>query len=279
VNVTFSFILRGLPCFAALSWAALAQATPRPLPLSYPYATLHAGETEIEQSADLVPVRVEREEDGGTRAVTSLRSELVTEFEYGVTDRLELGLYMEFRQSASAGTPALRFQGLKQRLRYRFAEEGEWPVDVGVYGEIAEFHNEFELEQKLLLSKRLGRVGLNVNLWVEQEYYFQLEEWRFIYNPTAAATFEITPSVIVGAEYWARGRFDEVTPATIDEDAGGYSPGGTRHYLGPTLMLQGSGNFVAFAPYFRLDSLGDRLEPGDPWGRVYFRVLIGLGLH
>jgi hypothetical protein len=275
--VTFSFILRGLTGFAALCFAVVAHATPRPLPLSYPYATLHQGETEIEQSADLVPVRVEREEDGGTRAVTSLRSELVTEFEYGVTDRLELGLYMEFRQSASAATPALRFQGLKQRLRYRFAEEGEWPVDVGVYGEVAEFHNEFEFEEKLLLSKRLGRLGFVVNLWVEQEYYFQLEEWRHIYNPTAAVTYELTPSAIVGVEYWARGRFDEVTPVAAEDD-GGYSPGGTRHYVGPTLMLQGGGNFVAFAPYFRLDALGDRLEPGDPWGKVYFRVLIGLGL-
>lgn len=255
-----------------------ALATPRPLPFSYPHQTLFEGEAEIEQYADLIPVRVEREDDDGTRAVTSVRSELVTEFEYGITDRLELGLYMEFRQGASAQTPAMRFQGLKQRLRYRFADEGEWPIDVGVYGEVAEFHNEFEFEQKLLLSKRLGRVGLVTNLWVEQEYYFQLEEWKYVYNPTAAVTFEISPSVIVGAEYWAHGRFDEEDDAAT-EDEGLVDLSGTRHYLGPTLMLQGGGHFVALAPYFRLDSLGDRLEPGDPWGKVWFRLLVGIGLH
>ena len=253
-------------------------ATPRPLPFSYPHATLFEGEAEIEQYVDLVPVRVEREDDDGTRAVTSVRSELVTEFEYGVTDRLELGLYMEFRQGASAATAAMRFQGLKQRLRYRFADEGEWPIDVGVYGEIAGFHNEFEFEQKLLLSKRLGRVGFVTNLWVEQEYYFQIEEWKYVYNPTAAVTFEITPSVVVGAEYWAHGRFDEEEGgATEDELLVDVS--GTRHYLGPTLMLQGGGHFVALARYFRLASLGERLEAGGPWGKVWFRVLIGIGLH
>jgi len=284
LKLTIKFMsVRALAFAAALALSAGVQpasATPRPLPFSYPHATLFEGETELEQYVDLIPVRVAREDDDGTRAVTSVRSELVTEFEYGITDRLELGLYLEFRQSASANTPAMRFQGVKQRLRYRFADEGEWPIDVGVYGEIAEFHNEFEFEQKLLLSKRLGRVGLVTNLWVEQEWYFQTEEWKYLYNPTAAVTFEITPSVVVGAEYWAHGRFDEVEDdASATEDETLVDVSGTRHYLGPTLMLQGGGNFVALAPYFRLDSLGDRLEPGDPWGKVWFRMLIGIGLH
>jgi len=279
LNITFICARRSLLAAALLlSTSVPAAATPRPLPFSYPHATLSEGETEIEEYVDLIPVRVAREDDDGTRAVTSLRAELQTEFEYGISDRLELGLYLAFRQGASAGTPALRFQGIKQRLRYRFADEGEWPIDVGVYAEIAEFHNEFEFEEKILLSKRLGRVGLVTNLWVEQEYYFQLEEWKYVYNPTAAVTFEITPSAVVGLEYWAHGRFDDGSDGVTDDDVL-VDVSGTRHYLGPTLMLQGGGSFVALAPYFRLDSLGDRLEPGDPWGKVWFRLLIGIGLH
>ena len=28
--------------------------------------------------------------------------------------------------------------GVKQRLRYRFADAGRWPIDVAVYGEVVE---------------------------------------------------------------------------------------------------------------------------------------------
>ena len=42
--------------------------------------------------------------------------------------------------------------GLKQRLRYIFATPGEWPIDVGVYGELTENEREIELEGKLLLQ-------------------------------------------------------------------------------------------------------------------------------
>ena len=159
---------------AALALSASAFGNPHPLPFSYPYQTLPKGKVEVEEIADLIPMRVAREQADGTRdAVTAVRSELQTEVELGVTDRLELGLYFDFKQGATAGTPALRFGGLKQRLRYRFAEEGDWPVDTGVYFELAEYYNEVEIEEKLLLSKRFGYLTAVCNLWVEQEYYFQ----------------------------------------------------------------------------------------------------------
>src|SRR6185436_3241672 len=130
----------GLFC-SALSLAA--HANPHPLPYSYPYQTLPKGRVEVEEIADLIPMRVAREKEDGTRdAVTAVRSQLQTELELGVSDRLELALYFSFHQSASADTPAMRFDGLKQRLRYRFAEEGDWPVDTGLYFEVAEFYNE-----------------------------------------------------------------------------------------------------------------------------------------
>ena len=108
---------------AGLSFVAfpgLAVANPHPLPYSYPYQTLPKGRVEVEEIADLVPVRVAREKEDGTRdAVTAVRSQLQTELEIGLNDRLELGLYFSFHQSATADTPAMRFDGMKQRLRYR----------------------------------------------------------------------------------------------------------------------------------------------------------------
>lgn len=251
-------------------------ANPHPLPYSYPYQTLPKGKIEIEEIADLVPVRVSREQADGTRdAVMALRYQLQTELEIGVTDRLELALYFAFRQGATADTPALRFEGMKQRLRYRFAEEGDLPVDIGAYLEVAEFYNEIELEQKLLLSRRFGYLTAVANLWVEQEYYFQTQEWKLIYNPTVGASYELSPNFMLGLEYWARGRFDDADAAAAD--ASGDTPTGTRHYLGPTVLLQSGEAWWSTGVYARLDHFGDSAVVDDPYGKVWIRTMVGMG--
>jgi hypothetical protein len=236
---------------------------------------LPKGKVEVEEIADLIPMRVAREKADGTRdAVTALRSVLQTELELGITDRLELALYFSFHQSASAGTPAMRFDGLKQRLRYRFAEEGDWPVDVGVYLEVAEFYNELEIEEKLLLSRRFGYLTLVSNLWVEQEFYFQDQEWKHIYNPTVGGHYELSPNLILGLEYWARGRFDSqsaVGQAATD------SPSGARHYLGPTFLLQSGEAWCNLGVYARLDHLAESAQAEDPYGKLWFRTMVGMG--
>lgn len=252
---------------------SLAAANPRPLPFSYPYETLPPGKFEIEQYADLVPVRVTRENPDGTLSgVVSMRSVLQTELELGLTDRLEVGWYFVFQQGASADTPFLRFQGLKQRLRLRLAEDGDWPVNVGLYLEVAEFHDEVEVEEKILLSRRFGPLNLVTNLWVEQEYYFQANETKLIYNPTLGVTYELSPRFIVGGEYWVRGRFDRGGAAAED------APPGARHYLGPTLLFQSGELFLSVGAYVRLDNLRDATLIDDPYGRVWIRALIGYGL-
>ncbi len=253
-----------------------AGANPHPLPFSYPYQTLPKGKIEVEEIADFIPMRVAREKDDGTRdAVTSLRSRLQTELELGITDRLELGLYFQFQQGASADTPALRFDGMKQRLRYRFAEEGDLPVDIGLYFEVAEFHNEIEIEEKLLLSRRFGYLTTVANLWVEQEYYFQAREWKLLYNPTVGAHYELSPSFMLGLEYWARGRFDKVEPSA--GQAASDSPSGARHFLGPTVLLQSGEAWWSTGVYARLDNLTEALQAEDPYGKVWIRTMIGMG--
>jgi len=249
-------------------------ANPHPLPYSYPYQTLPKGRVEVEEIADLVPMRVTREKADGTRdAVTAVRSQLQTELEIGVLDRLEFALYFSFHQSATADTPAMRFDGLKQRLRYRFAEEGDLPVDIGVYLEVAELYNEIEIEEKLLLSRRFGYLTTVCNLWVEQEYYFQTQEWKHIYNPTLGAVYELSPNLMLGLEYWARGRFNQAEGDQETSD----SPSGARHYLGPTVLLQSGEAWWSTGVYARLDHLGESAQAEDPYGKVWIRTMVGLG--
>jgi hypothetical protein len=267
-----------LAAAAALAAAPPARANPHPLPFSYPYSTLPEGALEAEQYVDLVPVRVARElPDGTTEGVVSLRSELQTELEYGITDRLEAALYFAFRQGGSATTPFLRFHALKQRLHYRFAEAGEWPVDVGVYLEIAEGSDEIEIEEKLLLARRFGALDVVANLWVEQEWYFQIRETKYIYNPTFGLAYEVSPRLSLGAEYWARGRFDSGDEAGADGEATD-SPTSTAHYAGPTVLLQAKKIWIAVGAYARLDRLATRAAIGDPYGKLWIRTIVGIDL-
>jgi hypothetical protein len=254
---------------------ASALANPHPNPYSYPYSTLPEGQAEVEQYTDLVPVRVEKENaDGTLDGVFSLRSVLQTELEVGLTDRLEFGFYFQFQQGATSGTPFLRFAGIKQRLHYRFAEKGELPVDIGVYGEIAEFSDELELEEKILLERSFGDINVVANLWIEQEWYFQTKQTKYIYNPTLAMNYELSPKLIIGAEYWARGRFDSPNVNDMSIDA----PTSGRHYLGPTLLYQTGKVFLALGVYARLDAIADKAVVNDPYGKIWIRSIVGVDL-
>jgi hypothetical protein len=177
-----------------------ALATPRPLPFTYTTDTLDQGAAEIEQYADLTTVRVNAPPSGlpAWYAATQFQ----TEFEYGITDRLELGLYFTLVPAGNNGLENVPVMtegtGLKQRLRYTFAPPGEWPLDVGVYGELVENDHEFEFEGKVLLQRRFGNLRVDSNLWAEYELYY-VPQRDIVLNPTLAATYQLTPSMHVGA--------------------------------------------------------------------------------
>jgi hypothetical protein len=82
-----------------LTASASAAADPRPLPFTYPYATLDEGAAEIEQYADFTPVKAISASRG--TPVWYGATQFQTEFEYGITNRLELGLYVTFVPSAN----------------------------------------------------------------------------------------------------------------------------------------------------------------------------------
>ncbi len=249
-----------------------ALATPHALPFSYPYATLGQGALEIEQYADLTPSPMLIGTGAGGRPLTqtALRAVMTTEIEYGLTDRLEGGFYLQGSNDTTApgGTIPARIDGIKQRLRYRFADPGVLPIDVSVYGEVSEFVDEIELEAKVNLEKRIGRLQLLVNLWAEREFYYSgVAEW--VVNPTAGASFQISPAFQLGLEYWGHGEFGG------DDPPGAFNPQ-FHHYLGPALLLQTGRIWLAAAPYVRLDHLGRAPAVGDEFGPVWVRTILGL---
>lgn len=258
--------------YALLAFASFAPgaalANPRNLPITYNASTSPRGSLEVEQFVDAIGVRLERElDDGSAESALVPRYELQTELEYGLTDRLEYGLYFAFRQGASIDTPVIRFSGVKNRLRWRFSSP-EWPVQLAAYGEVATFHDEIELEEKLIVDYRAGRLRALANLWIEQEWYFVDDLAKYVFNPSVGVSYELSPAFTVGTEYWVRGRFDE-------PEMGG---AGTHHYAGPTFMAQRGEHWISAGVYARLDSLGHATAIDDPNGKVWVRLVAGIGL-
>jgi hypothetical protein len=253
--------------------ASNANATPRTLPFTYPYETLPEGSAEIEQFVDMTWVKIPHSTDP-TDTRTSYGPGFVhnTEFEYGVTDHLEVAAYLTWSQDASPA-PTLTFEGTKLRARYRFAEEGELPVDVALYLEGAVFHDEYELEEKVILSKRFGNLRVMANLWVEQEFE-RANDWNlaFIVNPTIGATYQVTPNLHLGAEYWARGELSpDAPPGTVDR-----FNEQIHHFVGPALSLTFGKFWWSVGAYARLDQLSRGSEIGDVYGKVWIRTALGL---
>lgn len=248
-----------------------ALANPRALPFTYPVQSLPEGALELEQFVDATPVQ-------GFELTGELRTQpswlLTTEFEYGLTDRLEAAFYFQISADPADGTGIVppQFDGVKQRLRYRLLDDMESPVGLAVYGEIAELRDEIELEAKLLIQKSFGPLRLLANLWVEREFYYSGQrEW--VLHPTAGATYQLNPYVTLGAEYWLSYELqDGGTPAPVPFNL---QP---HHFIGPALSLQKGRVWWTTSVYARLDGMGRNAQFGDEFGRVYVRSVLGVEL-
>ena len=234
----------------ALLATADARANPRPFPFTYHYGTTASGQLEVEQYIDLIPTDVV--DDAGDES-TRLRFDLQTELEFGLSDHWELGFYLVGRQPADG---PYQFRGIKQRLRGRFAEEGDLPLDLGIYFEVAEYADKIELEQKLILAKRFGALLFAANISFEQEIPYAGGEVEVVFNPSAGLSWAPSPAVSLGVEYRADGELA--------------SFGEADHYLGPVLMLVSGEYFATIGGYAHLS--------GESDGDVWFRLLFGIGL-
>ncbi len=255
-----------------------SEANPRALPFTYTTDTLPAGGVEIEQFVDLVPLKAISPTSTAPGGVEwYLPSAFQTEIEIGLTDRLELGLYMTFVPDAGeryvnkALFPGTG-NGLKQRLRYILADPEAWPIDVGVYGELVENEREIELEAKVLLQRRFDRVLVAASLSGEFELYYSKQR-EIVLNPSIGATFEVNPKLHLGVEAWVRGEYPRnPRPATR---VFGLGP---QAYVGPAVMYNFGKLWWAVGAYVRVTEMSHTLQPGEPYGPIYVRSMLGYDL-
>ena len=263
-------ILLGALFGALVAAPAVVHANPRALPFTYTTDTLQPGGVEIEQYADLVPLVAFAPTGGGFDHF--LASEFFTELEIGLRDRLELGLYFTFVPSARSQAVELpEGNGLKQRLRYIFADPGKWPVDVGVYGELSEAEDEIEFEAKVLLQRRFGRVRVASNLTGEYEWNFSGER-DLVIDPSLGVTAEITPALHAGIDSWLRAEYRQ------DQFEARAFENGPEAYVGPAVMASFGKLWWTVGVYARVTDPSHDLQPGEIYGRVWVRSMIGYQL-
>lgn len=255
-----------------------AAANPHTLAFTYPWETLGKGQVEVEQYVDIIPIRVFAEA-GSKATVVEPRYELTTEFEYGITDRLELGLYLAMKnapEEQGAGSP-LAFDGVKQRLRYRIGKENELPVDISLYLEIEEMHDALEIEEKVNLQKRFGPLKAMINLWAEQE--FARDGAVLNLHPTGGLSYQLTPNFSLGIETWTsaninlNGSAPKPTPGSVE--AFNMQP---HQFLGPSVAFLWDKLWWAVSAYGRLDDASRPMRAGEELGHLYVRSIVGLSL-
>ena len=180
---------------------------------------------------------------GGT---TSVFHDL--ELEIGMNDSFDMGLYQRFSQAPGG---SFGYDGFKLRLRQRFSEQGQLPLDLLLYLEykgVPDF-SAHELEVKLIMAKTLGSIewAVNPQIEIEREDGETALAWAY----AGGINYDWNPIFRTGLE--------------LKGSANG-------HYAGPVVSHGKEELWVALGV---LRAITD-VTAGKP--KVMIRVIVGVGL-
>lgn len=219
--------LAAAAAIAILSAGVDAAADNRIFGYSYPYMTLPQGGFEIEHILDAGLFRADDPSTGRVEDVLRPAWEHQIELEYGISDHMDFGFYNVFTQGPYEG---LKYEGVKLRSRYRFAEQGDLFVDPAVYLEVSYFGDEVELEQRLILAKTWKKLELALNLKAEEEFGLKYKETEveYVFTPSLGVGWRFTERFAAGVEYAGR-------IARAEEEWEPYTD-----FVGPSISVAGS---------------------------------------
>ena len=155
------------------------------------YYTTKRGEFEVEFHHDMYFAEADNDD--------SYNSKHQVEFEYGVTDHVQLAYYEVYTWDRAKDWERDEF---KIEAKLRLAEAGQWPLDLALYTEYKnpDGHRDIrsdELENKVILSKDVGPWNLVGNFVFEKKINTH-SDWEFEY--TAGMSCALTARTRLGLE-------------------------------------------------------------------------------
>jgi hypothetical protein len=196
------------------------------------------------------------------------------EAELGLTDRLQTSLYLNMK-AVTEDTPLGRasrteLQGISSEWKLKLSDPVADRAGVALYGELSAGTSEVEIEGKLILDKRVGRLLGALNLVAEREWKLDgpEAEHETTLEVDAAACWFLTPRLTAGLEIRSHTVF---LPAE--------EPTRSALFLGPTVSYAREGWWVAASVLPQLRALAGasdgRLDL-EEHERVEVRLLFGL---
>ncbi len=189
-----TLVLGAAALAAALAAPAPARADARRFAWSYESTTAPKGTREFEQWVTW----------STTKPSDPLydRVEFRHELEFGLTDRVQLGVYLtDWRYTRTSNGSDTEVRSTAAEIIANVADPATSPVGVALYGEVAVGAEKFALEAKLLLEKPLGPVVLVSNTVLEAEW--EGEDWVEdvgTFEQTVGLGWDMSPSLLLGVE-------------------------------------------------------------------------------
>lgn len=234
-----SIVRRSLPCLgAALFLIPSAEAGSRRFTYNYETTTMPKGAMELET---WVTWKTNLAEDPDFE-----RFDIRHEFEYGVTDRLQLAFYfLDWRYEENSGdSGSADFHDVALEAIYNLTDPNTTPFGSALYGEIKGSDDFIELEAKFLLQKNIGQwmFVYNIGGAIEWEDEYKNDEAELMQS--AGVSYQINPSWSVGAEF-----LHEIAVPDVEEI------GDSAVYLGPNAGWRHEQFSLALTGMWQLTSL------------------------
>jgi hypothetical protein len=183
---------------ATLGTALSASASERRFAFTYEATTAPKGAVELE---NWVTWRHTDAGDGDDSDVFRFRHEL----EFGVTDRLQVGLYLlDWQYDDKAVDKKSEWLGSGVEVIYNLTNPTTDFIGSALYGEVLVGHDSLKVEGKLLLQKDFGALRIAYNATIEAEWegeeFGNFSEENGEFAQTLGVSYDVSKSFSVGAE-------------------------------------------------------------------------------
>lgn len=226
-------------CLASVLLVAnSAEAGSRRFGYSYETTTMAAGAMELES---IVTWKTDKESDPDFE-----RFDIRNEFEYGVTDKLQLAFYfadLRYEESATE-SGKLEFHDVAIEAIYNLTDPNTTAFGSGIYGEIKGSDEFIEIEAKFLLQKNVGSWMFVYNIGGAIEWEDDYTEDVAELMQSGGVSYQFSPSWSVGAE-----ALNEIEVPDVE------SIGDSAFYMGPNVSWRKNQFSMAVTGLWQLTSL------------------------